>query len=229
MREKLLLSIFCVTAAGGTGFAQGRSAEPRTGESTPAVAAESAANWAVASEEVADNLQRARADLERGRRESASDQLDRAAAILRLGAVGAPTGERANFENAAGELSDTSRRVSAGSERAGRTFDQGLARLSHRMAAYHLANARQSWGGREAKLTGREMRAAMTHLENATRWSGARAERAGREITSDALRTSERLVRGAEGVPEDVGRSIDRLGGEIDRIGREVTAPVRAR
>jgi hypothetical protein len=228
MREQLLVSIFCVTAAGGTAFAQGRTAEPGPTGSTRAIAAESAANWAVASEEVADNLQRARADLERGRRASASEQLDRAAAILRLGAAGAPTGERTNFENAARELTDTSRRVSAATERAGRTFDQGIARVSHGLAAYHLANARQSWVGREAKLTGREMHAATTHLENAARWSGATAERAGREITSDTLRLSERLVRGAAAVPEDVGRSIDRLGGEVDRIGREMTTPLRA-
>jgi hypothetical protein len=228
MRQQLLVSIFCVTAAGGTAFAQERTAEPRPTGSTRAMAAESAANWAVASEEVADNLQRARADLERGRRATASEQLDRAAAILRLGAAGAPAGERTNFENAARELADTSRRVSAGTERAGRTFDKELARVSHGLATYHLANARQSWVGREAKLTGREMRAATTHLENAARWLGATAEGSVRQITSDTLRMSERLVQGAAAVPEDVGRSIDRLGGEVDRIGREMTAPLRA-
>jgi hypothetical protein len=99
--------------------------------------------------------------------------------------------------------------------------------VSHGLATYHLATVRQSWVGRDAKLTGREMRAATTHLENAARWSGATVERAGREITSDTLRMSERLVHGAAAVPEDVGRSIDPLGGEVDRIGREMTTPVR--
>jgi len=228
MREQLLVSIFCVSAAGGTAFAQGRTAEAEPAGSTRAMAAESATNWAVASEEVADNLQRARADLERGRRTSASEQLDRAAAILRLGAAGAQTGERTNFEKAARELTATPRRVSAGTERIGRTFDQGLARVSHGLAAYHLANARQSWVGREAKLTGRELGAATTHLENAARWSGVTVERTGREIASDTLRMSERLVHGAAAVPEDVARSIDRLSGEVDRIGLEMTAPLRA-
>jgi hypothetical protein len=228
MGEKLLVSIFCIAAAGGTALAQGRATEPRPAgarRATPAEAA--AADWAVASEEVADNLQRARADLERGRRTSASEELDRAAALLRLEAAAAPAGERTNLENAARELADTSRGVSAGTERAGRELDRRLARVSQSLAAYHLANARQSWVGRERERTGREMRTAASYLENAARWSGATAERAGREVTSDALRMSEQLVHGAAAVPEDVGRSIDRLGGEVDRIGREI-APARA-
>jgi hypothetical protein len=228
MGEKLLVSIFCVAAAGGTALGQGRSDETRSAGTKRATAAEAATeDWAVASEEVADNLQRARADLEKGRRTSAGEQLDRAAALLRLEAAQAPAGERTNLENAARELADTSRGVSAGTERAGRELDRRLARVSHGLAAYHLANARQSWVGRQGERTGREMRAATSYLENAARWSGATAERAGRELTRDTLQMSDRLVHGAAAVPEEVGRSIDRLGGEVDRIGREMT-PARA-
>jgi hypothetical protein len=177
---------------------------------------------------VAQDLERARALLDRGQRAAGSRHLQQAAGVLRLQASAATAEQRETLERAASQLDELARVVAEGTGRLSPEVGRRIAGVEFDLAQLHLQNAQETWAQREARRAGHELRAAAMHVDNAARWTGVEAERVVREVTGDVLRISGRLVQGVALVPEEVGRAIERLGAATDRLGRAIT-PERVR
>jgi hypothetical protein len=216
MRSTVVFPVSMVFAGlmGVSTHATAQGQQPRGGE---AVRMESAQ-----TEKVATELEQAHTASRAGDITTAAQRMQGAAAELRREAGAASGEDKRLLERSARELEQVAEAASKGEGKMTAEIDQRVARVEHDLAEYHVAKARESWGRKAAEKTGHELRAAAHHVENGAKWAGIKVERGTRDVVGGAMQVSGKLVEGAGYVPKEVGRAIEGLGGEVDKLGKKV-------
>lgn len=133
------------------------------------------------------------------------------------------TGEtKKGLEASARELERLANDVEKGTVSSVKKLDETFARADHALARYHLAQATNAWAKRENAKTGEALRSASTYLEHGLAWTGRKAETGTEDVIHHSRVLAGKLIEGTGWVPEEVGKGIQSVGNEIDKLGQKV-------
>lgn len=101
-------------------------------------------------------------------------------------------------------------------------LDHVFAKAYYALARSHYLKASESWAKRNAKEAGFSLRVSSWDMEHGLAWSGHKAEGETKAALKDARHVSEKLIKGADWVSSEVDKSIEDIGREIDKLGKEM-------
>jgi hypothetical protein len=185
-------------------------------------AGEVGAMGAAQTDQVAITLEQAHTAARAGDASTATRKMRAAANELRREAAMATGADAQTLSHAADDLEEAADATGRGQGRVTTETNNRIARAEHDLAQYHLDHARKSWATEAAERTGRELRMATHHVENAARWAGIKGEQSARDVLDGASRVSSQMIEHGNYAKNDVGRALDDLGGVIDRLGKKV-------
>ena len=174
------------------------------------------------SEQATIQLEQAQAAAQTGDAAAATKGLQNAASELRTEAASAPEPEKGTLERSARDLDQAAIQASTAQGKPTPETSKKIAKVEHDLADLHLDRAKDSYARKIADATGHELKLATRHLENGAKWVGVKADRASRDVVGNAMRVSGTLVEGVGIVPKEVGKAIEGVGGEIDKLGKKV-------
>ncbi|GEM_PF-6151627 len=90
------------------------------------------------------------------------------------------------------------------------------------LALYPLCAATTTGKPAQNDKAGEEMKAGANHVARASDWSGNKLESEAKTVLKKASELSGKLIHGASLVPEEVGKGIESLGSEINRLGQKL-------
>jgi hypothetical protein len=76
--------------------------------------------------------------------------------------------------------------------------------------------ALEEMNGDDRKRTGHDARSAVTHFENAMRWSGETIETKLQGLLDDTRRLANEMIAGGEAGVEEIGGKLKQLGKELE-------------
>ena len=156
---------------------------------------------------------------------TASMELRKAAVHVRIAASHATERAKKNLVYSEHELERMARRIENGTLKSVDEFDLATARALHAMADYQYIKAADAWRKREAQLSGQYLRAAANNLERAAARTDSRMRAASAEVARESRLISTKMIDGAKIAVDDVGAGIEKMGREIEHLGKRV-APV---
>jgi serine protease Do len=101
-------------------------------------------------------------------------------------------------------------------------LDSVFARTHHALARYYQEKASKSWAQKAIMETGRYLRLAAVHLENALAWAEYRIEAGAATAVDEARRLGEKMEQGKEWVASEATKSIDAIRKEVGEAGRKI-------
>jgi hypothetical protein len=172
------------------------------------------------------DLQRARERFDKRDAHGAAADIRKAEATMRVEAGRAPGDVKQGLEASADELEQLAEKVDSGSVKSNETLDRAFARADHSLARYHYACASEAWTTKAADKTAHGLERAADYTEKAAAWNGEKLRGAGLTLTHSARIVADKLHKGKDVATGEVGRGIEDLGNEIDRVGRKLRATV---
>lgn len=152
---------------------------------------------------------------------SASD-LRSAAAMLRIEAKRTSQADKATLETSAKDLEKLANNVQDQKVKSEMDLDRGLAEASQAKAAHHHLLAAKEWAAKEYRRAGHDLKAAADATERSAEWSGGELSRGGKDIIAGAREVSGKLIAGTGWATAEVGKAIDSLGTEVQKLGHKV-------
>jgi serine protease Do len=149
-------------------------------------------------------------------------EIRKGAALLKKEAEQASGEGKEALRSSANELDGLADRVQKGAVDSERKLGQAFARADHALARYYHGRASESWARKAASETGRELKVAAGHLENALNWAGERVDAEAAGAIQEGKQIGERMEKGIGLAAPEVGKGIESLGGEIIRVGRKI-------
>jgi hypothetical protein len=204
----------------GAALAAGAWAAPAKPEA-PLKAA--ASNRRARTDSLEQHFKQAEGSLVKGQRAAAAAELREAAKMLRELAARLPEDHQPGLRASAGELEQVAREL-AGAKARGVTRAQlreAFARAHYALAASHQRTASGFWAKKELAEAGGNLQAAAHHLMRAAAWEGHKLEPARAAAAREANLIGQRLGKGTAVAASRVGRTIKRLGEEIEAYGRK--------
>jgi hypothetical protein len=174
--------------------------------------------------EPAERFASARVALARHDRRQAVGDIRDAATFVRGQVALASGATKADLTEAASDLDQIAARIQSGKLSTPRQLDAALFHSDRRLARHHLERAMHAWERRESDAAGRELKAAAQYTERLARDAGNGVERATTDVVRGARNVSAKLVSGSRWTADEVGKTFDKLGHEIDRLGARVAA-----
>jgi hypothetical protein len=101
-------------------------------------------------------------------------------------------------------------------------LDEAFARADHALARHHLAKATNAWAKRENAKTGEALKAASVYLEHGLAWTGRKAEGGTEDVIHHSRVLAGKLIEGTGWVPAEVGKGLESVGNEIEKLGEKV-------
>jgi hypothetical protein len=173
-------------------------------------------------DEVDEHLQKGRESFLKKELKAAAQEIREAAAFLRLEAGRATADGKKGLLAAAHDLGKLADGVERGTVTAVKDLDAVFARAHHALGRHHYLKAAAAWGKKAAQKTGRDLRAAATHLEHAAAWVAKKGEAGVVEAVKGARLVAGKLVEGAGWVPAEVGKGLEAIGKEIEKLGKAI-------
>jgi hypothetical protein len=167
-------------------------------------------------------VQQARDVLAVGDRQAAAAHLQQAAALLRKDAARAPSDVKAALLDAALDLEEHARFVVLGAFTSAGQLDAVQGRSEYALAQYHHWRALESWAGRSAAETGRELRQAADLVERSAVWTGHRLDVVAATAVHQARAVADTLVARGHRATEEVDAAIAAMGEQIRALGRDI-------
>jgi len=90
------------------------------------------------------------------------------------------------------------------------------------LANNYYLKASEDWAKKEAKDSGRALKAAAVYLEHAGNWSGHEMETGAAEVIKGAHVVAGKLIKGAGWGAEEVSKGIKDIGHEIAKLGKVI-------
>jgi hypothetical protein len=153
---------------------------------------------------------------------TASDQIRKAARTLRDTAANATEGTRDALHKSAIELESLARRIEKRSVQSVAELDRACARAFHALARHDHETGQQHWRDRKPQQAGHRLRAAADNLERAAAATGQRLNEAGREVVRESRVVSGKLIRGTGYAADEVGKTFEGLGKQVESVGDRV-------
>jgi serine protease Do len=169
------------------------------------------------------HFKKAQDDLSRKNSAGAAAELQKAAALIE--------GEEKRSENDAEqllaasvrELQQLARRLQAGTVVPETEIRQIFARAHQALAKNYQLKASESATQKMTSNLGQNIQAAAEHLEKAWSWSGHQLEAGGKAVIERARQIGEKIESGLGWAAAEAATSIDDLGNEIGKFGKQMT------
>jgi serine protease Do len=104
-------------------------------------------------------------------------------------------------------------------------LDHAFAQAYYALANYYWLKASDAWAKRETSQMGRDLQAAVLHLERSLTWTGHRIKDESAVALQEVRRLGERMEKRAELTASEVNKGIDTIGKEIEKAGKEMGSP----
>ncbi len=153
---------------------------------------------------------------------AAADEVQKAAAYIRLEAARAMGAARQALADENADLQKLAQDLRSGVNVTDAALDRTFAKASHALALAHREQAARSWSSKAFDEAGYELKAAAHGLESAARWADAHGEAAIADATAGARALGEKLASGGVWAKAEVTNGFEALGNAINRLGQSV-------
>ncbi|MCI1280345.1 MAG: hypothetical protein LKG23_15325 [Nitrospira sp.] len=186
--------------------------------------------WFVVDDESEEHFHRAHDSFVKKDLKKAAAQIRKGEAFLKLEAGRATAEGKKLMEESGHELAKLADDVERGTITSVKRLDEAFARAHQALAVHHHLKAKDSWASKAeqaAHKVGQDLKAAAEHAHQGLVWTGQKAEAAGAKAMKDTRLLAGKLIEGAGWVPAEVGKGLEAVGAEIEKLGKKV-APAKA-
>jgi hypothetical protein len=120
------------------------------------------------------------------------------------------------------ELEKIASSLEAGTSILEKDLSQAFARAHLALAENDQEKAAEHFAAKANDKAGEEMNSSANHVSKASDWSGNKLESAAKTVLRKSSELSGKLMKGASMVPDEVGKGLEALGSEIDRLGQKL-------
>ncbi len=173
-------------------------------------------------DEPAHHFHGAQEALAKGDPETAALEIRKAAAYIRIEAGRAVDASKPALDAAVSELEGLATALSEGRAVPAAALAQAFARAHQGLAQHHYLKAAQFRSEGRTEKVWHDLQAATAHLESALEWAGHEVAAGARRAAEEARRLGERARGGARWTEDEVGRAVEALGLEIEKLGRQL-------
>ena len=131
---------------------------------------------------------------------------------------------RHSLNHAADELEQVGKRVEARNIHRVEELDKAFARAFHSLARQDYLQGRRHWYAREPRPAGYRLKAAADNLERAATVTGERVNAATQEAIRESRLVSGKLIEGAGYATDEVGKTFESLGKQVETFGENVAS-----
>jgi len=153
---------------------------------------------------------------------TAALELRKGAAYMKIEASRAVGAARPALNAAVRELEQLASALAAGQTVTPSELSTAFARAHQALAEHHYLKAAQFRSEGQPEKVWHDLQAATVHLESALAWAGDKITASEEAATDRARRLGERAKHGADWTEDEVGRAIDALGVEIEKLGMQL-------
>jgi len=178
--------------------------------------------WHLMSDEPDRHIGRAREAFLMADVKTAAAELRKAAVHLRIATGHAAERGKKSLVRAEHDMDQMAKRIEAGSVKSVEELDMTTSRALHALADYQYVKAAEAWRKREARASGRYLRAAVDNMERAAARTDARMRAATAEVAKESRLMSSKLIEGTGYVIDEIGAGFETVGHEIERVGARV-------
>lgn len=149
-------------------------------------------------------------------------ELRKAGGYLHVAAKNASSDTKAALTASALELDRLAADIHDGTVKSVKSLESAFARAERALAADDHAKAKSALSHDHHPKAGHYLSSAVTHVENAAKWSGQKLE-SGAIATAKGVRTvAEKLREGGGAVVDEAGKGITWIGAEVQRLGKVI-------
>jgi hypothetical protein len=178
--------------------------------------------WMRFNDEPSHHMQRAHASFLKKEYKAAANELQKTASYLHVESQNAVGETKSALAASAEELDRLAHDVAAGTVKSAKTLESAFARAEHALATHHQAKANTALSEKHGTTAGHYLNSAVTHLENAAKWTGHELE-SGTVATANGVRTvAGKLIEGSGAVVDEAGKGINWVGEEIVKLGKTI-------
>jgi hypothetical protein len=173
-------------------------------------------------DEPAHHFHGAREALAKGDPETAALEIRKAAAYIRIEASRAVPGAKPALDAAVAELEGLAKTLGRGQAVPAFALDEAFARAHQSLAQHHYLKAAQFRSEGRTEKVWHDLQAATVHLEGGLEWAGQEIAAGARRAAEEARQLGERARGGARWTEDEVGRAVEALGLEIEKLGKQI-------
>jgi hypothetical protein len=178
--------------------------------------------WTDFVDEPGERFHKAREDFLKKDYKAAAEEIRKGAAFMKLQAARATTEGKKVLTVSIDELEKLAKDVEQGTVTSAATLNHAFARAHYALARHHYLKATEYKAkGAGAKL-GHDLKAAAIHLEHGFAWAGHELEAATVAVIKDTGLVAGKLIEGTGWAGKETGILIEKLGEEIQKLGRLV-------
>lgn len=207
-------AVLGLLAFGGTGTAQVTTAPQ-------AVVVQEEEVEIIAPAVLEQHFSRAKEGLLKQDAKLAAAELRKAADEVEKGAARAGAEAKAAASDVGRDLRTGAEDVEKGVVTSADDLQKIFARAHYDLARHYRARA-QAGLQSAPKASGHHLRAAAAHLEHAAEWAGQETREGAVKVADGARLVAGKLISGSGWAGEEVGKAVESLGGELDRLGRKI-------
>ena len=159
---------------------------------------------------------------------ASAEEIRKGVSLLKREAARATGKGKEGLLDAASELEKLADDVEKGIIDIAKVLKHAFARAHYALASNSLTKASEAWSKKEIRETGIELKLAATPLENAATWAGEKLPGPAVAAVDEARSLSGKMIEGMGWSSEGVGKTIGKLGTEIDAFGKKIQAEKKA-
>jgi hypothetical protein len=153
---------------------------------------------------------------------AAAPEIQKVVELMKQEAERATKEGKKTLTASANELEQLAKDVEKGDVTSEKKMKNAFARAEHALAEYHYLKASEQWAKKETKETGRALKNAAQHLEQAAKWAGHEQETGIVDVINSTRSIAGKLIEGTGWVSEEVGEGLKNLGAEISEAGKKI-------
>ena len=178
--------------------------------------------WARLNDEPSRLMQQSHRSYLKKEYDAAASELRKAGSYLHVAARNGSSDTKAALSNSARELDRLAGEVRAGTVKSVKTLESTFARAEHALAADHHTKTKSALAGHQQSTAGHYLHSAVTHVENAARWSGHELE-SGEAATAKGIRVlGDKLVEGSVVAGDEARKGVAWVGETFEKLGKYI-------
>jgi len=173
-------------------------------------------------DEPGEKFHKAREDFLKKDYKATATEIRKGTSFLKLQTARATKEGKVLLMKSVHELENLAKDVEQGAVTSAKTLDEAFAKAHHALARHHYLKAMEYKAKGAGSKVGHALKAAATHLEHGLAWAGHKLEAATVAVIKDSRLFAGKLVEGTGWIGKEVGVLIEKIGGEIQKLGRLV-------
>jgi predicted lipoprotein with Yx(FWY)xxD motif len=154
--------------------------------------------------------------------QTAANELRKAVAFLKIEAVAATGSAKTNLQTSINDLENLATRMAQGQITSESELNMVLARAQQALASHHFNRLSEAQANQDAVEAGYELKAVVTHLEQAQTLSGDRADAKISKQFDDMRALADELIAGHIPATVEIDQTLNSLTQEIGKLNQEL-------